>query len=165
MASKDTLTLFNLYVDGVGYAGSVEELNLPNPTLKTEEFRAGGMDMPEDVDMGMEKLTMNFSIAKYDKHSLSLLGQSKPFTIRGSIRDEESGDEVPMVINATAKTVGIEHSAWKAGEHVPAKYNLSLSRYKLSLDGKVMHDISANPPKRVINGVDHLKQARANIGL
>ena len=36
----------NLFVDGRGYAGRVDEIELPKLTLKTEEHRAGGMDVP-----------------------------------------------------------------------------------------------------------------------
>ena len=47
---------FNLFVDGRGYAGKAEEVTPPKLTIKTEEFRGGGMDVPAAVDMGMEKL-------------------------------------------------------------------------------------------------------------
>ncbi len=47
---------FNVFVDGRGYAGKIEEITLPKLTIKTEEYRAGGMDIPISIDMGMEKL-------------------------------------------------------------------------------------------------------------
>ena len=34
----------NLFVDGRGYAGRIDEIQLPKLTLKTEEHRAIGMD-------------------------------------------------------------------------------------------------------------------------
>ena len=43
---------FDVFVDGRGYAGKVEELELPKLSIKTEEFRAGGMDVPVELDMG-----------------------------------------------------------------------------------------------------------------
>ena len=36
----------NLFIDGRGYAGKVDEFDPPKLTIKTEEFRAGGMDAP-----------------------------------------------------------------------------------------------------------------------
>ncbi|GHT98386.1 hypothetical protein FACS1894126_3800 [Alphaproteobacteria bacterium] len=47
---------FNVFVDGRGYAGRVEEVSLPKLSLKTDEFLAGGMDAPIEIDLGMEKL-------------------------------------------------------------------------------------------------------------
>jgi UDP-N-acetylmuramoyl-L-alanyl-D-glutamate--2,6-diaminopimelate ligase len=47
---------FNVFVDGRGYAGKIDEITLPKLTIKTEEYRAGGMDIPVSIDMGMEKL-------------------------------------------------------------------------------------------------------------
>ena len=52
---NDILKNMSLFVDGRGYAGNVDELNLPKLALKTEEFRGGGMDAPIEIDMGMEK--------------------------------------------------------------------------------------------------------------
>ncbi|MFM9500773.1 phage major tail tube protein, partial [Streptomyces galilaeus] len=40
----------NLFADGKGYAGVVEEVTPPKLTLKTEEFKAGGMDAPLELD-------------------------------------------------------------------------------------------------------------------
>jgi P2 family phage contractile tail tube protein len=46
----------------------VEELTLPKLTLKTEEFRNGGMDAPIEVEMGMEKLESEFTLTRFDKN-------------------------------------------------------------------------------------------------
>ena len=61
----DVLKNMNLFVDGRGYAGVVDELTPPKLTMKTEEHRAGGMDAPVELDMGMEKLEASFSLKKY----------------------------------------------------------------------------------------------------
>ena len=53
----------NLFVDGRGYAGRIDEIQLPKLTLKTEEHRAGGMDLPVEIDLGMEKLEAELTIA------------------------------------------------------------------------------------------------------
>nr|WP_262363471.1 phage major tail tube protein [Xylella fastidiosa] len=55
-APRHLLKHLNLFIDGKGYAGQVEEINLPKLTLKTEEFRGGGMLAPVELTMGLEKL-------------------------------------------------------------------------------------------------------------
>lgn len=56
MAARDILKNFNLFVDGRGYAGNVSEYTPPNLAVQTEDHRAGGMDAPIALDMGMEGL-------------------------------------------------------------------------------------------------------------
>ena len=50
----------NLFVDGISLQGDVPSLTLPKLTLKTDEYRAGGMDAAVELDMGMEKLEAGF---------------------------------------------------------------------------------------------------------
>ena len=45
--AKDIRKNFSLFVDGRGYAGNTDEANMPELSLQTEEYRAGGMDAPD----------------------------------------------------------------------------------------------------------------------
>jgi P2 family phage contractile tail tube protein len=63
---NNILRNFNLFVDGTNYAGQIEEINLPKPTVKTEEHRVGGMDAPIALDMGMEALKADFTLTGFD---------------------------------------------------------------------------------------------------
>jgi P2 family phage contractile tail tube protein len=80
----------NLFVDGRGYAGRVNEIKLPKLTLKTEEHRVGGMDVPVEIDLGMEKMETSQTIADYDPDVFRLFGllatQDTPVTVRGTIQ-------------------------------------------------------------------------------
>jgi phage tail tube protein FII len=57
MAARDVLKNFNLFVDGRGYAGQVQDYTPPDLTAMTEDFRAGGMDGPIAIPLGIEALT------------------------------------------------------------------------------------------------------------
>ena len=85
----DSLKNMSLFVDGKGYAGCIEDITLPKLTLKTEEYHAGGMDVPIEIELGMEKLECQFSLYKFDKSVLGLFGITQgsltPLTIRGSL--------------------------------------------------------------------------------
>ncbi|MDL2295612.1 phage major tail tube protein [Lachnospiraceae bacterium OttesenSCG-928-E19] len=80
---------FNLFVDGRGYAGRADEVTPPKLTIKTEEIRAGGMDAPAEVDMGMEKIETSFSLIEYDPDILTqfgvVSGNSVSITLRGAL--------------------------------------------------------------------------------
>ena len=49
----EVLKNLNLHLDGVGKAGRIEEFVTPKITHKTEEFRAGGMNAPIELEMGI----------------------------------------------------------------------------------------------------------------
>ncbi len=65
---------FNLFVDGRGYAGRVQEVTLPKLALKTEEFQMGGLDTPVQIDVGMEKLESEFTLSEYDPFVIKMFG-------------------------------------------------------------------------------------------
>ena len=80
---------FNVYVDGRGYAGRLDEITLPKLAIKTEEYQGAGMSAPIDIDMGMEKLEMDLTFSEYDKELFKLFGLTNgsevALTIRGAM--------------------------------------------------------------------------------
>lgn len=158
----------NLFVDGRGLAGNIEEITLPKLTSKTEEFRNGGMDAPVEVEMGMEKLEMDYSLTSFDKDTLKLFGLApgnlKPLTIRASLSSED-GNEVPVIINVRGMIKEVDAGSWKAGDKATLKQSVAIRYYKLTIGGEVIHEIDVPNMIRIINGVDQLSTQRANLGL
>jgi P2 family phage contractile tail tube protein len=158
----------NLFVDGRGQAGNIEEITLPKLTSKTEEFRNGGMDAPVEVEMGMEKLEMDFTLTRFDKEILKLYGLSsgniKPLTIRGSLSSED-GTETGVIINLRGMIKEVDGGSWKPGDKATLKLSVALRYYKLTVGGEVIHEIDVPNMIRIIGGVDQLATQRANLGL
>ncbi|MEO0443458.1 MAG: phage major tail tube protein [Pseudomonadota bacterium] len=77
---------FNLFVDGQGYAGRLEEILLPKLIQRTEEFRLGGLDAPIQMDMGMEKLECEFTLSEYDVNVIQHFGITDPSSVPISLR-------------------------------------------------------------------------------
>lgn len=164
----DILKNMSLFVDGRGYAGNVEELVLPKLTLKTEEFRNGGMDAPIDVELGMEKLECEFTLTRFDKFTLQLFGlaagRSVPLTVRGVVVSD-SGTYTPVVVNLQGLMRELDPGTWKPGEKATLKAMMTLRYYKLTHGGDVIHEIDIPNMVRKINGVDQLALTRAALGL
>lgn len=99
---------FNVYVDGRGYAGRVEEVTLPKLTIKTEEYQGGGMTAPVEIDLGLEKLEMDLTFAEYDKELFKLFGLTDgsevALTIRGAMQGQ--GETLPVVVNVRGGVQG-----------------------------------------------------------
>lgn len=164
----DILKNMALFVDGRGYAGNVEEVTLPKLTLKTEEFRNGGMDAPIEVDMGMEKLECDFTLTRFDKSALALFGlapgQVKPLTIRGAVVSDD-GTQTPVVLNLLGVVREMEFGTWKPGEKATLKIMVALRYYKLTHGIDVVHEIDIPNMVRTINGVDQLALTRSALGI
>lgn len=159
---------FNLFVDGRGYAGLVDELTLPKLTLRTEEHRAGGMDVPVELDVGMEKLECNFTLCEYDPDVLVMFGlytgAPVPVTLRGGF-DGETNVATPVIVTLQGLWRELDFGNWKAGEKAKLKVMMALRYYKLEVDGQELVEIDAVNMIRRIDGADQLDSLRSAIGV
>jgi len=167
-ALNEVLRNMNLIVDGTGYAGTVNEVTPPKLTIKTEEVRFGGMDAPVEMDMGMEKLTMEYSLASYDadvyKRFGLKMGANVQHTLKGAMEDR-NGTVSSHVIHAQGKIVEIDEGNWKAGQQVEVKIKISLVYYKRERDAEVLCEIDVENNKRIIGGVNQLEAINNAIGI
>lgn len=168
MAARDVLKNINMFVDGRGYAGQVESVTPPTLTLQTEEFRAGGMDAPIDVSMGMEKLEASAALRSYDSNVLALFGvqngASVPLTFRGALESFD-GSVKAVVMNMRGKITSMEPGTWTPGELSSLGLTFSLTYFKQTIDGKVIHEIDVENMVRIINGVDTLAAIRSALAM
>lgn len=168
MAANDILKNLNLFVDGRGLAGEVDEVNPPALSQKTEEFRGGGMNGPVDITLGMEKLASDFTLVSYNKDVLALFGvtegSSVPFLIREALESFDS-TVTAVVHTMRGKIVKMEPGSHKPGELPKLKVSLSLHYYKLQHGDDVIHEIDVLNMVQVINGVDALAGIRKAIGI
>lgn len=168
MAARDVLKNINLFVDGRGYAGQVESVTPPTLTLQTEEFRAGGMDAPIDITMGMEKMEASFVLKSYDADVLALFGLAEgarvPLTFRGALESFD-GTVTQVVMNMRAKIISIEPGTWTPGELSPLTVNVSAVYFKQQHGNRVVHDIDVENMVRIINGVDTLAAIRQALAI
>lgn len=168
MAIQAVLKNVNAFVDGKGYAGQVEEVTPPKRTLKTEEWRAGGMDAPVELTMGMEKLEGSLTLISYDSDILSAFGVVEgnqiQFTIRG-VLESFDGTITPLVQNMTGKIKELDAGNWKPGEKPQLKVMLTLSYFKETIGGVVTTEIDIQNMIFIQNGVDLLAGFRAALGI
>ncbi|PPD36011.1 MAG: phage major tail tube protein [Methylomonas sp.] len=168
MALNDIMKNMNLFVDGFGYAGNVEELVPPKLTMKMEEMRNGGMDAPIDIEMGMEKLEAEFMLTKYDANVLSLFGLAPgnniAVTFRASLSSEDS-IETAVAVQMRGVLKEMDSGTWKPGDKMTLKMMLSLRYYKHTIGFRVVHEIDIPNMIRIVNGIDQLALTRRNIGL
>ncbi|GHE88236.1 phage major tail tube protein [Aliiroseovarius zhejiangensis] len=167
-AASDVLKYLNLFVDGRGHAGQIEEYSPPDLTVSTEEHRAGGMDAPIDIDMGLEKLTCSFVLTGYDRATIEMwglkAGSGVPLTVKGSL---ESYDGTTTAVTHTmrGKITQLSRGTWGSGNKPSLTVTATLDYYRETHGGTVTTEIDAINMVRVIGGVDQLAEHRRNLGL
>ena len=156
----------NLIIDGTGYAGRVDEITLPVLTLATEDHRAGGMDMPAELDMGMERLEAAMTVSDFNPDIFRSFGSlDKPITVRGATQRQGDAAVSPVTVNMIGGWRTLDPGAWTSGSKNPLTLNGALTYFKLTIDAEELVEIDAINMVRVINGVDQLEGQRSAIGL
>jgi P2 family phage contractile tail tube protein len=165
---QDIVRNFALWIDGRGKAGNTENTKLPTLELKTEEFRAGGMDAPVDIEMGMNKLEASFTLTQFSQDVLNLWGLktgiSTPLTLRAAA-ESEFGGVTPIEARLWGKVIKLDPSEFKAGESTKLELMMNVSRYELRIGGDLVHLIDIPNYIRIINGFDQLAATRLALGL
>ncbi len=168
MAARNIRKNLNLFVDGRGYAGQVEEFNAPKLALVTEEFRGGGMDAPIELTMGMEKLEADFSLVSYDAAMLGNFGVAEgafvPFVAREALESFD-GTVTAVVHTMRGKIKEIDPGTSKAGDKPSLKIALALTYYKLQHGGSTVIEVDVENMVRSVNGKDALASIRSALGL
>jgi hypothetical protein len=168
MAITDVLRNVNGYVDGRGYAGRLEMVSLPTLTVKTEDYRAGGMDGTARIDMGLEPLESSLESRAIDADLLRSWGVSTgnlvPWTLRGAVQSED-GAVRAVVAELRGWCSELEFGDWKPGEITNMKLKLECRFYRLQHDGRVIHEIDVDNMTRIIDGTDQLAAQRAALGI
>lgn len=168
MAARNIRKNLNLFVDGRGYAGQVEEFNPPKLALKTEEFRGGGMNAPIELTMGMEKLESEFTLVSYDADILALFGVTEgatvPFVLREALESFD-GTVTPVAHFLRGKVREIDPGTSKPGDKASLKVAMTLTYYRLVHGDRTVQEFDVENMIQFIDGVDALAGQRAALGM
>lgn len=161
MASN--VRLFNLFIDGHGYAGKADELTPPKLALKTESHRTGGMDAEVERDVGMEKLEASYSLIEFDSEAQARFGLTNGYSTTLTFRvAEDDGSGTPVGSEYVMRGVIKENDqgSVKAGGKATLKQSMACVYYKYTRGGRVIHEIDTINGVRIINGTDQLAAFR-----
>jgi P2 family phage contractile tail tube protein len=163
-----TLSNTNLFVDGTNFTGDVPTLTLPKVTVKTEEYRGGGMAGPVEMDMGLEKLEASFVTNGVRRESLKFFGLADQTAFNGTFRGSFKGLKgviTPVIVTVRGMLKEVDMGDWKPATVAEIKHAIAVTYYKLEVDGRLIYEIDMVNAVRVIDGVDQLAAERAALGL
>ncbi len=160
---------FNAFIDGIGYAGEVEEIEPPKLARKMEEHRSGGMDSPVKIDLGGEAMesTLTLSgivIALFKKYgACSVDGIS--IRLKGSAETDDTCQMMPVEIVMRGRIDELDMGTWKAGDSNTNKFKFALSYYKVIINLETVIEIDVPNMKFIIDGEDRFIARRLALGM
>ncbi|WP_168232300.1 phage major tail tube protein [Pseudomonas veronii] len=164
----EMLTNCVMFVDGVSFSGDVPSMTLPKLSIKTEEYRGGGMSGPVDLPTGLEKLEAAFTTNGVRKEALKFFGLADQtacnLVFRGSFKGQK-GTVKSVTVTLRGSLKEVDMGDWKPGDKAEIKHAVAVTYYKLEIDGRVMYEIDFANMVQVINGVDQLAAERSALGL
>ncbi len=156
---------FEVYVEGTSLSASGIDAKLPGLVHKVKEHQGGGMYIPVDVPVGLEKLDMSFGSVEYSPALIGLIGRpNTQLTFRGYARGHD-GEEQTVVCYATGfirEASGMDHKPGEADYELA--YVMNCTHCSLEIDGAIVLDIDAVNGKFIVGGVDLLAGMRAALG-
>lgn len=163
----NVLKNMNMFMDGRNYAGKATSLTPPALTLITEEFRPGGRDLAEKIDVGMEPLEPSFELADYDPELFKQFGWKKDgpvaLVFHGATQSDE-GKVVRVKITMRGRIISIERDSWETGKIAPTTVTVNAVYYKEEIGSETVVEIDSKNMKRIIGGEDQLAEQRAALG-
>jgi len=155
----------NVFIDGIGHLGVVEEIKLPEIKQKLESVVSGGFE--RDVQTGIfEKMEAEINLTEYSPVAFAAMSANMKkgipvvFICKANIVQDGKKKSVVATI---AGDVTINDNTLKSGETVKRTIHVSVRKYVWEVDGKQGVMIDTDNLIAVIDGVDVLEELRKNI--
>lgn len=158
---------FNLFVDGYSYAGTCDEVRLPDMRLKVDEHRGAAMDVPVPIDVGMEKMDLGFTMADHQPDVFRQFGlrnqNAVQITFRAAMVDDTT--VTPYVVVAHGMYQEIKLGTVRNGDRNRLEAMIGLRYFSLTIGTELLIEIDSDNFIRNIDGVDQMADIRAALGL
>lgn len=169
MALPKKLKNFNLFVNGLSYAGLVPEVTLPKLSRKTEDYQAAGMQGPVKAHLGMEGLEMQWTLAGFDFDTLAQWGVTTTAGVllrfAGALQQDDTGAITALEVVVRGYHTEMDPGTAKPGDKTEMKITSALSYYKVSMNGVPVIEIDLVNMINVVNGEDLGTLERLALGL
>ena len=155
---------FGVYLDGVGYLGTVEEVQLPKITAKTSEWTAAGMSGTVDVDTGkVEKMEATIKLKVINQAAIkTIFTPDVPLLIRGSLAQKD-GSSKKLVIEIRGLMKEYDMGTINVESQGDTSIAISVNYYRIAIDGTDVVEIDPIANIRKVDGKNKLENVIANI--
>ena len=169
MAIPSVLKAYSLFVDGRGYAGKAD-VELPELSVVTEEFAAGGLSAKLKIDMGLvEAIDCKFTLYEYSADILNQWGLASGSAValvaRGAMQRDAGGDPIPIKVTMRGQIQTAGFGTWAAGTKTSSECTVNCRSYKLEIGGATVIEIDVERMIRIVGGTDQMAALRGAIGM
>lgn len=169
MGLPKKLKNFNLFINGTSYMGEVTEVTLPKLSRKMEEYLAGGMSGPVEVDLGNEKLEMQWKAGGLLVDVIKQYGVTTHNGVQlrfaGAFQNDDIEGTTAVEVLVSGRHKEIDMGSAKVGDDTEHQYTTNCSYYKLEVDGETLLEIDFVNCVLIVGGEDRMASIRAAIGL
>lgn len=168
--SVNRMTNANVYVDGSSQLGKVEEINLPDITNMMAEHKALGMVGKVELFSGIDKMEATLKWNAFYADVLTKFADPRKalkLQVRSSLETHDSSGlvaEVACVAYLTGQPKNFPAGNFKQHDNVEATSKMTITAYKLEIDGVPVVEFDAMANIYMVDGVDIFTTYRANIG-
>ncbi|MFM5138404.1 phage major tail tube protein [Aeromonas rivipollensis] len=172
MALPRKVKQLNIFTDSANWIGEAEDFTFAKLSRKFESYRGGGMPGAVNIDMGLDDsaLDTSFTMGGYSADIIGKMGNSKidgvALRFAGSIQRDDIGETQSVEVVTRGRLKEIDWGTAKVGDNSQAKVTMVNTYYKLTINGRVIHEIDLlNMIEIGPDGVDRMAEHRAAIGL
>jgi hypothetical protein len=168
--SVNRMTNANVYVDGSSQLGKVEEINLPEITHMLSEHKALGMIGKFELFTGVDKMEATIKWNAFYKDVLVKFADPRKalkLQVRSSLETYNSEgllQEVACVAYLTGQPKNFPAGNFKQHDNVEASSKMTLTAYKLEIDGQSVFEFDALANIYMVDGIDIFANYTKNIG-
>lgn len=164
------LVNFNVVIEGRPMAGVAEEITLPVLERAMEEYRAAGMLGPVSLDLGLEPLSLEFTLAEFNADVLAEWGVPDAAGLGVRFLGAERADDGNGVADAVEVSVRgrwkkIDQGTVKNGELAKMKVEMPLTYFRYTRNGTVLVEIDLVAGTEISGGVNRSQGVLQAIGL
>lgn len=154
---------FEILIDGRSFGGRADEVKLPSLSVVTEDHRGGAMDIPVKLDMGMEPLVAEVTLAEHSLDVYALFGRKagvQPQVVFRGYQEDENGNTGLIIVTMRGRVNKLDSDSVKVGQKNMITATIDVSYYKAQIDGVVVHEIDPANINRTIDGVNQLSEMK-----
>lgn len=159
---------FNWFADGNSFIHQVPEITLPKITLKTEQYRGGGMLGELDIDMGLEKLELEVKVGGVAvplMRKLGLIGVAAALTrFAGAYQDESTGAWTSGELVTRGKWTEFDPGAAKPADNTEWTFKQTVAYLRWDVNGRTEVEIDMVNNVFSVGGVDRMAAMRTILG-
>ena len=169
MGMPSKLKDFNLFENGISYAGKATEVTLPKLSRKMEEYRAAGMSAPVSVDLGQEAMQLEWTAGGLVKEALKQYAAKSHGAVQlrfaGAYQSDDDAAVQAVEVTVRGRYKELDMGSAKVGDDTSHKFSMPLSAYKLTIDNEVIFDFDFMNGIEIVGGEDRRADIRKAIGL